>query len=336
MRIAEGVLRLAPQYGLRCDVAVEENDRLYGEAWISFLSSCKAVLGTEGGSSIWDYDGSAERAVDDYLAANPGASFDEVAHAVLNDHEGNLCYNAISPRVFEAAALRTPMIMFPGWYNGVVEPERHYIVLAKDFSNFSDVVERLRDDAYLQALADRTYTELVASGAYSKRAFAAKIDEAIEAAVLERRSLGEAHASQPSAAASTSPTRGGFWMSAGRLWGRLYYPLTLPVVLLRKLGAVLRDRRSTLGDRWLQVAALARRLPNHVAIYRGSTSLLCRIMTILCLPTAGLIERCVRSARRCCAWAGVMFCRNPAIRDKRAEMRRLLHTDDVKHEPSQK
>ena len=63
MAIARGFLAHARPYGLRCDIAWSEQDRLYGERWIRFLESCRTTLGTESGASITDFDGSIERAV---------------------------------------------------------------------------------------------------------------------------------------------------------------------------------------------------------------------------------------------------------------------------------
>ena len=63
--IGQRFLELAPKYGLRCDIAWQEHDRIYGERWVDFVSSCRATLGCESGASIADFDGSAERAVKD-------------------------------------------------------------------------------------------------------------------------------------------------------------------------------------------------------------------------------------------------------------------------------
>jgi hypothetical protein len=183
VRIADGVQKLAPKHGLLIDVATREDERIYGSAWVDFIASAKSVLCTESGASIWDHEGKVQQEVDAYLERHPGADFDTVARDVLAPYEGNLAYNALSPRLFEAIALKTPLVMFPGWYNGVVEPERHYISLEKDFSNFADVAKKLKDDAYLQALADRAYDEIVASKKYDARAFAAHVDQVVEETV---------------------------------------------------------------------------------------------------------------------------------------------------------
>ena len=190
-RIAEGVVRRAPQHGLRFDIAVEESARIYGPQWFEFIASAKSVLGTEGGASIWDHDTKVEELVMDYLARHPGAPYEDVS-PLLKPYEGNVTYNTVSPRLFEAAALRTAMVMFPGRYDDVVQAGTHYIALEKDFSNFDDVAEMLKDDVYLQRLVDRTYDEIVRPGRYSTRAFILQVDDIVEESIDARRAAAVA------------------------------------------------------------------------------------------------------------------------------------------------
>ena len=44
----------AARYQLVCDISWREEDRLYGRDWVDFLTRCKAVLGSESGSSVFD------------------------------------------------------------------------------------------------------------------------------------------------------------------------------------------------------------------------------------------------------------------------------------------
>lgn len=166
----------AAEHGLNCDIGWRESDRVYGGNWINFIGSCRATLGTESGASITDFDGSVERRVKQYLRRRPGADFEEVFDAILAPYEGNVKFNVISPRIFEAIALRTPLVLFPGEYSGVVEPWRHYIPLEKDFSNMAAVVEKIRDTGFLEALAERAYEDIVVPGRYSFRVFVEEFD----------------------------------------------------------------------------------------------------------------------------------------------------------------
>ena len=178
--IGQGFLRAARPYGLRCDIAWGEHDRIYGERWIRFLTSCKATLGAESGTSISDFDGSIERDTIAYLAEHPGATFAEVQSAVLAPHEGNVMMNVPSPRIFEAAALRTTMVLFPGEYGGVVQADEHYLPLERDFSNMDEVAAALRDVPRLKRLQASAYGDIVESGKYSMRREIERFDDHVD------------------------------------------------------------------------------------------------------------------------------------------------------------
>jgi hypothetical protein len=177
--IAQGVLARIAGTGLRHDIAWGENDRIYGKRWNRFLASCRSTLGSESGTSITDFDGTVEAGVTSYLVDHPGATFDEVSRAVLSDVEGNVMMNVVSPRTFEAAAIGTPMILFPGFYGGTVEPWSHYVPLEKDFSNFDDVIEVIRDVPLLERLVANARADIVDSGTYSLRKFIGEFDAAL-------------------------------------------------------------------------------------------------------------------------------------------------------------
>ena len=179
MWIGQGVLDRAEEYGLRCDIAWREEDRIYGEDWNRFISSCKATLGTESGASITDFDGSIEQKVKQYLAKHRNASFEEVHRHVLQPHENNVPIKVISPRMFEAITLRTALILFPGQYSKILEPWVHYIPLEREFSNLDEVVTKLRDAEFLRSLTDRAYRDIVTSGRYSFRSFISEFDEIV-------------------------------------------------------------------------------------------------------------------------------------------------------------
>jgi hypothetical protein len=177
--IGQGFRERAPRYGLKVDIGWSEEDRIYGDRWIDFISSCRATLATESGASIADFDGTVEQKVRDYLRSHPGASFDETHVDVLAPYEGNVTVNVISPRMFEAAALGTALVMFPGEYSGIVAPGEHYIVLEKDFSNMAAVAAQLKDEAGMAALVERTHRHLIASDRWSYAAFIEQFDAVV-------------------------------------------------------------------------------------------------------------------------------------------------------------
>lgn len=178
--IAERFSADATSRGLVVDISVDEHDRLYGAPWVEFIRSCRAMLGTESGASVFDFDGSIEAAVGRHLAAHPGTSFAELQRLYFADREGRIRLNQISPRSFEAAALGTLMVMYPGEYSGILEPWRHYVPLAKDHSNMQQVVDAIRDRALWQDITDRARTEVALNPAHSYQAMVDSIDDAMD------------------------------------------------------------------------------------------------------------------------------------------------------------
>ena len=49
--------------GIPHDIEWSDEKRLYGDAWYEFTGSCRANLGSETGSNVFDLDGSIESAV---------------------------------------------------------------------------------------------------------------------------------------------------------------------------------------------------------------------------------------------------------------------------------
>jgi hypothetical protein len=50
--------------------------------------------------------------------------------------------NQVSPKLLESARLGTALILFRGSYAGVIEPDKHYIPLEKDFSNIEGALRK--------------------------------------------------------------------------------------------------------------------------------------------------------------------------------------------------
>ena len=190
IEIGRGFLARQDAHRLRCDIAWSESARIYGDRWYEWIGSCRSMLASESGSSIVDYDRSAERAVRAFVARHPLASFDEVESAVLAPFGDGPVINTISPRIFESAAMRTALIMFPGEYSGLVRPWEHYVPLERDFSNVAEVAERIHDLPFLAELTARVYRDLIGSSRYTYQTFVAGVDDDIAARVGTRRRGG--------------------------------------------------------------------------------------------------------------------------------------------------
>jgi hypothetical protein len=173
----------AVQYGLACDISHREEDRLYGRDWIDFMRRCKAVLGSESGSSVFDRTGEIESAVVRHELAAPDTSFEALRERYFRNEDGRVANGQISPRCFEAAALRTLMILYEGGYSGVLVPWRHYVPLRKDHGNMAEVVAILRDLPRAQAIVDAAYREIALNPAYSFAAHVRQVEDVMAAAV---------------------------------------------------------------------------------------------------------------------------------------------------------
>jgi len=90
----------------------------------------------------------------------------------MTTSSGSVSGKGVSSRHFDAIGTETCQILLPGRYNDLLEPDRHYLCLAPDFSNIDDVLGRFRDDTHRLrlvretrewALADHTYAHRVRS-----------------------------------------------------------------------------------------------------------------------------------------------------------------------------
>jgi len=176
--IGSRFLELASGLGLRMDISSEEQKRIYGKQWLEFLGNCRATLGVEAGVSIFDIDNVIIPQYQRMVAEKPEMDFEEVYEKLLCRYDGKgIYYRTISPRAFEAAAVRTCQILFEGRYSGILKPMVHYIPLKKDFSNFDDVIRMYRDESFRRELTENAYRDLIASGEYSYRQFIKRFEK---------------------------------------------------------------------------------------------------------------------------------------------------------------
>ena len=169
----------AESYGLKCDISTAEQERIYGHKWVEFVANSKAMLGTESGASFVDFSGNIAPAVDQFEAANPSASFEEVRDRFLEGRDGEIVIHVISPRCFEAAALRTLMVMYEGEYSGALSASRHYVPLQRDHSNMDEVVAVLRDPKRAGRIIDQAYEEVACSDKWTFATFVRHFDQVV-------------------------------------------------------------------------------------------------------------------------------------------------------------
>ena len=132
--IAEAVQGVGGDLRLRMDISTRWEDTIFGDAWLDFLMSGRAVIGCESGSSVLDRRGEIQKRIAELLAEHPGLTFEEVA-AQMPAGWDSYAFFAISPRHLEAVVTKTAQVLVEGSYSGVLEPERHYIPVRRDLLN---------------------------------------------------------------------------------------------------------------------------------------------------------------------------------------------------------
>lgn len=173
--LADAVSRLAPQFGLKTDISTQARDALYGDAWIDFLASARYTLGAPSGASLLDRDGRIAESVDAYCVAHPSASFEEVEAHCFAGIDGNLRLSAIGPRHIEACATRTCQILVQGDFNGLLQPNVHYLAVLPDLSNLAAVLARLGDEALRRKVVERAFDDVVRPRQITYRNFVAEV-----------------------------------------------------------------------------------------------------------------------------------------------------------------
>ncbi len=178
--------RLCGQYGGAFDIEVRETARIYGKAWVDFIASSRTTLGVEGGASIFDFEGNLPEIVTGYLEEHPGANFEQVFEALLKPYEGNVVHRTITPRIFEAIALKTALVLYPGRYSGLLQPDVHYIPFNPDGSGDEEVARKIKDHVLLQEMVDRTYADIVKRPELQASFYVEKVDAVISRIHRER------------------------------------------------------------------------------------------------------------------------------------------------------
>jgi hypothetical protein len=176
--------------GLRVDLSVGELDRLYGAAWVRFLSRARCVLGSPSGASVIDRTGEIRRNTERHLARHPASSYEEVRTRFFAGLDGRLAIDTVSSRVFEATALGCALVQVRGDYGGVLEPDHHYLAIAADYGNLDEVVAKIADAGFCRAMAATAHRELVASDRYSYRTFVQEFDAQLARHAAPRRGRG--------------------------------------------------------------------------------------------------------------------------------------------------
>jgi hypothetical protein len=171
-RISTEAERVLMDTGLALDVSIRPEDTVLGDAWLQFLGTSRAILGSESGSSVLDRRGEVATHIRTLLAEYPGLTFenaDALSAGELTRHH----FAALGPRHLEAIMTGTVQILVEGEYSGVFKPWEHYIPVRRDLSDLHELPERLADHEMVQRIVDRSIADVVDSGAFGYDRFAA-------------------------------------------------------------------------------------------------------------------------------------------------------------------
>lgn len=171
---------------LNIDIELKSSKRIYGQAWYDFIGTCRAMLGTESGSNVFDFDGAIRLKIEAYLLKNKKASFSEIYTSLISPYE-KIKMNQVSPKIFEAISLKTALILFEGEYSGIIKPNIHYIPLKKDFSNFKEVISALKDDEFIERITTTAYHDVIESSLYSYERFISDFDAFVSSQVKKKQ-----------------------------------------------------------------------------------------------------------------------------------------------------
>lgn len=177
-QIADIVARRAQAQGLQCDISTRVEDTIVGDRWLDFLASGRVIIGCESGSSVLDRRGEIKAQIQAMLRREPDLSFAEVSRR-LPEGWDDYQFFAISPRHFEAIITKTCQILIEGRYDGVLEADKHYIPLKRDFSNLDEVLKKVKDEPYVQAIVEQAYQDIYLSGKHTYRRLTSNIETAL-------------------------------------------------------------------------------------------------------------------------------------------------------------
>jgi len=149
------------------NISTKVEDTFLGNSWYSFLENSRVTLGVESGASLLDKSGKLREEVERYQINNPNADFKKVSQLLFKNLDNSISYFMASPRIFEAAINKTCMVLMEGNYSGILTPNIHYIPLKKDYSNFEDVIEKIKNKPFCESIAEKAYLDLIDSEEYT-------------------------------------------------------------------------------------------------------------------------------------------------------------------------
>ena len=185
-RIGDAARRSTRALGLDSDVSTDSRDTIFGDRWLEFVMSGRAIVGAESGSSVLDPRGLVRRRIERLLAVRPELTFEEVSEQMPEGWDSYEFF-ALSPRHLEAVITKTAQVLVEGSYSGVLEAGRHYLPVRSDLSDLDDALEQLQDPSVGARITEQAYEDIYRSKRYTYSVFADEVWHALGEGVSRRR-----------------------------------------------------------------------------------------------------------------------------------------------------
>jgi hypothetical protein len=139
--------------GFTTNISTQRQDAFVGTAWLAFLGNTRFTMSHKGGASVADPRGVLGFKTEWFARRHPEWDSRKIlTHLHLSRYpQGN--FSAVSPRLFESAAMCVCQIMPTDDYPGELSPWEHYLPLASDLSNVNEILEAMRDTSMCEGIA---------------------------------------------------------------------------------------------------------------------------------------------------------------------------------------
>jgi hypothetical protein len=127
------------------DISSKSTSFISGTSWWDFLENSRCVLGSMSGSSNLIRNHETVDKIRTFQSAFPDASDDEIIYNCIPLADTSNIYEAISPRVIEAALLNSVQILVKGDYSDILVPYQDYLPIAGDFLNGKRVITNTQE-----------------------------------------------------------------------------------------------------------------------------------------------------------------------------------------------
>jgi hypothetical protein len=157
--------------GFSCDVSTRLEDVLLGDDWYKFLGNTRFTIGSKGGATIADPRGHLSDQIRRMRLRSPDISFEQMQTKLRMRNSRRGSFTAISPRIFESAAMGVCQILRLDSYFEDFEPWVHYLPVGDHLSGIKRVFDLMRDHGRSIEVVDAAYELLIGSGRYTYRSF---------------------------------------------------------------------------------------------------------------------------------------------------------------------